>query len=55
VLLQALYAGGLRISEVVARSGADVLPPDDRVQLGVTTKGDFVRAVVSKSLLALRS
>jgi integrase/recombinase XerD len=60
VLLETLYAGGLRVSEVVALAWADVLARDDRVQLSVTGKGGFVRQVllpevVSRSLLALRS
>jgi integrase/recombinase XerD len=59
VLLEVLYAGGLRVSEVTALKWADVLPRDDRVQLSVTGKGGFVRqvllpAIVSKSLLSLR-
>jgi integrase/recombinase XerD len=59
VLLETLYAGGLRVSEVVALTWADVLPRDDRVQLSVTGKGGFVRQVllpevVSRSLLSLR-
>jgi integrase/recombinase XerD len=59
VLLETLYAGGLRVSEVVALVWADVLPRDDRVQLSVTGKGGFVRQVllpevVSRSLLSLR-
>jgi integrase/recombinase XerD len=59
VLLETLYAGGLRVSEVVALTWADVLPRDERVQLSVTGKGGFVRQVllpevVSKSLLGLR-
>lgn len=59
VLLETLYAGGLRVSEVVALTWADVLPRDDRVQLSVTGKGGFVRQVllpdvVSRSLLSVR-
>ena len=59
VLLETLYAGGLRVSEIVALVWADVLPRDDRVQLSITGKGGFVRQVllpeiVSKSLLSLR-
>ena len=59
VLLETLYAGGLRVSEVVALAWADVLPRDDRVQLSVTGEGGFVRQVilpevVSRSLLSIR-
>jgi integrase/recombinase XerD len=59
LLLETLYAGGLRVSEVVALTWADVLPRDDRIQLSVTGKGGFVRQVllpdiVSKSLLSFR-
>jgi integrase/recombinase XerD len=59
VLLETLYAAGLRVSEVVVLTWADVLPRDDRVQLSVTGKGGFVRQVllpdvVSRSLLSLR-
>ena len=59
VLLAVLYAGGLRISELVGLSWADVIVRDDKVQLSVTGKGGKVRQVllpetVSKSLRALR-
>lgn len=59
VLLEVLYAGGLRVSEVASLTWADVLPRDERVQLSVTGKGGFVRQVllpeiVSRSLLSLR-
>jgi integrase/recombinase XerD len=60
VLLEVVYAGGLRISEVLALSWADVLPRDaGRVQLSITGKGGKVRQVllpeiVSRSLLSLR-
>jgi integrase/recombinase XerD len=59
-LLEVVYAGGLRISEVLALSWADVLPRDQgRVQLSITGKGGKVRQVllpeiVSRSLLSLR-
>ena len=39
VLLAVLYAGGLRISELVGLSWADVIARDDKVQLAVTGKG----------------
>jgi integrase/recombinase XerD len=59
VLLETLYAGGLRVSEVVALTWADVLPRGDRVQLSITGKGGVVRQVllpevVSRSLLSIR-
>jgi integrase/recombinase XerD len=59
LLLETLYAGGLRVSEVVALTWADVLLRGERVQLSVTGKGGFVRQVllpdiVSKSLLSFR-
>jgi integrase/recombinase XerD len=59
-LLEVVYAGGLRISEVLALSWADVLPRDaGRVQLSITGKGGKVRQVllpeiVSRPLLSLR-
>jgi integrase/recombinase XerD len=59
VLLEVIYAGGLRVSEAVALTWGDVLPRDDRVQLSITGKGGKVRQVllpeiVSRSLLSLR-
>jgi integrase/recombinase XerD len=60
VLLEVAYAGGLRVSELVALAWADVLPRDQgRVQLNVLGKGGKVRQVVlpeivSRSLLSLR-
>jgi integrase/recombinase XerD len=60
VLLELGYAGGLRVSELVALNWADVLPRDQgRVQLSITGKGGKVRQVllpeiVSRSLLSLR-
>jgi integrase/recombinase XerD len=59
VLLETLYAGGLRVSEVVALTWADVIERGNLVQLSVTGKGGFTRqvllpAVVSRSLLSLR-
>jgi integrase/recombinase XerD len=59
VLLEVIYAGGLRVSETVALTWADVLPRDDRMQLSILGKGSKVRQVllpdiVSRSLLSLR-
>lgn len=60
VLLEVVYAGGLRVSEAVNLTWADVLPRDDRVQLSILGKGGKVRQVllpdiVSSSLLSLRA
>jgi integrase/recombinase XerD len=60
VLLEVTYAGGLRVSELVALTWSDVLERDQgRVQLSITGKGGKVRQVllpdiVSRSLLSLR-
>jgi integrase/recombinase XerD len=60
VLIEVTYAGGLRVSELVALTWADVLPREkERVQLNVIFKGGKVRQVllpeiVSRSLLSLR-
>jgi integrase/recombinase XerD len=59
VMLETLYAGGLRISELVGLSWADVIEREAKVQLSVTGKGGRTRQVllpqiVSASLLALR-
>ena len=59
VLLEVIYAGGLRISETVALTWSDVIQRDNRVQLSITGKGGKVRQVllpevVSRSLLSLR-
>lgn len=59
VLLEVIYAGGLRVSETVTLTWADVLRRGDRVQLSITGKGGKVRQVlmpevVSRSLLSLR-
>ena len=60
VMVEVAYAGGLRVSELVALAWADVLSRDEgRVQLSITGKGGKVRnvllpEVVSRSLLSLR-
>jgi integrase/recombinase XerD len=60
VLLEVVYAGGLRVSELVSLTWSDVLPRDKgQVQLNVLGKGGKVRQVllpeiVSRSLLSLR-
>jgi integrase/recombinase XerD len=60
VLLETLYAGGLRVSEIAGLTWADVLPRDrGQVQLSITGKGGITRQVllpeaVSRSLLSLR-
>ena len=60
VLLKTLYAGGLRVSELVALSWADVIERDTRIQLSVTGRGGRIRQVllpetVATAILALRS
>jgi integrase/recombinase XerD len=60
VLVQVLYAGGLRVSEVAGLTWSDVLARDrGQVQLSITGKGGIVRQVllpeaVSRALLSLR-
>jgi len=60
VLLEVLYAGGLRVSELAALSWSDVLPREnDQVQLSIVGKGGVERQVLlpasmSRSLLSLR-
>ena len=39
VLLEVIYAGGLRVSETVALTWSDVLTRDERVQLSITGQG----------------
>lgn len=58
-MIEVTYAGGLRVSELVALTWSDVLPRDERVQLNIVGKGGKVRQVllpevVSRSLLSLR-
>jgi site-specific recombinase XerD len=61
VLLEVLYAAGLRVSEVAGLTWLDVLARDkDQVQLSIMGKGGVVRQVllheaVSRALLSLRS
>src|SRR5262245_59689433 len=59
VLLEVLYASGLRVSKAVVLNWSDVLQRDNRVLLSITGKGGKVRQVlmpevVSRSLLSLR-
>jgi site-specific recombinase XerD len=56
VLLEVIYAGGLRVSETVSLTWPDVLSRDDRVQLSITGKVRQVLLpeIVSRSLLSLR-
>jgi integrase/recombinase XerD len=60
ILIEVAYAGGLRVSEVVNLTWADVLPREnDLVQLSILGKGEKPRQVllpeiVSRSLLTLR-
>jgi site-specific recombinase XerD len=60
VLLQVLYAAGLRVSELAALTWSDVLPRDKgELQLSVTGKGGITRQVllpepVGRALMALR-
>jgi integrase/recombinase XerD len=59
VLLEVIYAGGLRVSETVGLTWADVLMRGERVQLSILGKGGKMRQVllpevVSRSILSLR-
>jgi integrase/recombinase XerD len=60
VLLEVLYAGGPRVSEVASLMWSDVIPRDkEQVQLNIVGKGGVTRqvllpAAVSRSLLSLR-
>lgn len=60
LLIQVGYAGGLRVSELVALRWSDIVPRDnDRVQLSVLGKGEKLRHVllppiVSRALVASR-
>jgi integrase/recombinase XerD len=59
ILIEVAYAGGLRVSEIVNLTWADVLPREnDLVQLSILGKGEKPRQVllpdiVSRSLLTL--
>ena len=59
ILIEVAYAGGLRVSEIVSLTWADVLPREnDLVQLSILGKGEKPRQVllpdiVSRSLLTL--
>jgi site-specific recombinase XerD len=60
ILVEVGYGGGLRVSEIVGLSWADIIErPDGKVQLNVLGKGGKVRQVllpstVGRSLLSLR-
>ena len=46
IMIEVTYAGGLRVSELVALTWSDVLPRDERVQLNIVGKGGKVRQVL---------
>jgi integrase len=53
VLLETAYAGGLRVSEIVALTWSDVLPRDEgRVQLSISGKGGKVRQVLPPAIVS---
>ena len=52
VMLETLYAGGLRISELVGLSWADVIERDAKVQLSVTGKGGRTRQVLLPQIVS---
>jgi integrase len=55
VLLEVLYAGGLRVSEIVALTWSDVLAREEgRVQLSITGKGGKVRKVLLPAIVSAR-
>ena len=60
ILIEVAHAGGLRVSEIVSLTWADVLPRENElVQLSIQGKGEKPRQVllpeiVSRSLLTLR-
>src|SRR5262245_60486739 len=52
VLLEVIYAGGLRISEAVNLIWSDVIQRDDRVQLSIAGKGGKVRQVLLPEIVS---
>lgn len=61
IMLQVLYAAGIRVSELTGLRWADVIPREsDQLQLAIVGKGGIERqlllpAVVSKAVLSLRN
>ena len=49
VLLEVIYAGGVRVSETVALTWGDVLPREDRVQLSIARAARYARSCYPKS------